>query len=400
MKVLHVVPSYLPAWRHGGPIRSVHGLCKALVARGHEVTVYTTDTDLRGRVPIGTRVDRDGVAVWYFPVRGPRRLYWAPQLRSALRRRIDSFDVVHLHSVFLPPTATAAGVARHAGTPYLLAPRGMLVADLLRRRGRLRKTLWIRFVERRTLRHAAVLHATSELEGEEARALASELGIALPPVVVLPNGVDEEADHVRAVLQPAVAAALERQPLVLFLGRLSWKKGLDRLVAALPHAPGATLAIAGGDEEAIGPRLRELARRRGVSERVLFLGEVQGADRTALLHRAAVVALTSYSENFGNAALEAMAAGTPVLLTAEVGLAAEAGAAGAALVAAAEPTALGGALAALLADPARREAMGKRGRDLVAARYRWAPIAAAVERVYLDVLRPSLQTRRAVEVRA
>lgn len=394
MKILHVVPSYLPAWQHGGPIRSVHGLCKALAARGHEVSVFTTDTDLRGLVSTGRPIDRDGVAVWYFGVRGPRRLYWAPALRSAAQRRIGSFDLVHLHSVFLWPTSAAAAVARRVGTPYVIAPRGMLVHDLLQRRGTLRKSLWIRLVEQHTLAHAAAIHVTSELEAAEVQSLASAMEIALPPVLLLPNGVEDQRDDPKATLAPPVAAALEHQPLVLFLGRLSWKKGLDRLIQALPRAPKATLAIAGGDEEGIGPSLEELARQHGVADRVRFLGAVQGADRTALLHRSTLLALTSYSENFGNSVLEAMAAGTPVLVTPEVGIAEEVQRSGAGVVATGDPVTLGAALDTLLSDPIELKAMGERGLAAVAERYRWDRIGAAMERAYVDILRPSVRALR------
>src|SRR3954464_12392703 len=83
MRILHVVPSYIPAWRYGGPIHSVHGLCKALVARGHEIDVATTNVDGEsGRdVPLAKPVDLNGVRVHYFPSRVLRRLYYSPPLR-------------------------------------------------------------------------------------------------------------------------------------------------------------------------------------------------------------------------------------------------------------------------------------------------------------------------------
>jgi len=124
VRILHVVPTYLPAWRHGGPILAVHGLAKALVARGHEVTVFTTDIHGAGRldVPLATPVGIDGVTVWYFPVATPRRLYRSPAMGVALGRRMLATDLVHLHSVFLWPTYAAARAAERAGVPYLLAP--------------------------------------------------------------------------------------------------------------------------------------------------------------------------------------------------------------------------------------------------------------------------------------
>lgn len=382
MKILHVVPTYIPAWKHGGPIRSVHGLCKALAARGHEVTVFTTDVDTDGAVPTGRAVALDGVEVWYFPVTVPRRLYRSPQMGEALRRRVDTFDIVHLHSVFLWPTAAAARAAEKAGVPYLLAPRGMLVPDLLRRRGRWRKAAWIRLVERRTLARAAGLHATADLEAEEAR----RLGLPLPPVFLVPNGIDPEPPPAEPPSAP-IRDLLARGPFLLYLGRLNWKKGLDRLIPALARVPEARLALAGNDEEDIRPKLETLARESGVTDRVVFLGPVDGPDKAALLHACAALVLPSYSENFGNAVLEAMAAGRPVAVTPEVGLAGVVREEGAGIVADGDPAVLGEALRALLADP-DHEAMGQRGAEAARRRFGWGAVAERMEGVYRGVVRP------------
>jgi len=377
VKILHVVPTYVPAWKHGGPIRSVHGLCKALVARGHQVTVFTTDVDTDGAVPVGEAVALDGVEVWYFPVTAPRRLYRSPRMGAALRQRISGFDAVHLHSVFLWPTAAAARAAERAGVPYLLAPRGMLVADLLRRRGRWRKAAWLRLVERRTLARAAGLHVTADLEAEEAR----KLGFPLPRVFVVPNGIDPEPPPAGAALAEPVQSLLAGPSFLLYLGRLSWKKGLDRLIPALARVPGAMLAVAGNDEEGIRSKLEALARGAGVAGRVRFLGPVDGADKAALLHGCAALVLPSYSENFGNSVLEAMAAGRPVAVTPEVGLAGVVREERAGIVAEGDPNLLGDALRALLADPGR-EAMGRRGADAASRRFGWEAVAAQMEAVY------------------
>jgi glycosyltransferase involved in cell wall biosynthesis len=275
----------------------------------------------------------------------------------------------------------------------------MLVPDLVRRRGRLRKLAWLGLVERRTLDGAAALHVTSELEAREAGRLACRLGLPLPPAVVVANGVeDEPAPADGALLSEAVRAALARRPLLLFLGRVSWKKGLDRLIRALPRvlalAPGATLAIAGNDDEALAPALLRLAADLGVAGSIAFLGEVHGADKAALLHGADLLALASYSENFGNAVLEAMAAGCPVAVTPEVGIAQAVLETGAGIVAEGDPAALGGALGALLADPATRREMGERGAAAARERFGWGPIAARMEAVYRSLATGGAAVRR------
>lgn len=370
MRVLHVVPTYIPAWRRGGPIRSVHGLAKALAERGHQVTVFTTDVDCEGRVPTDRPVPLDGVTVRYFPVRFPHRLHYSPAMRRALRSDMADFDVVHLHSVFLWPTLAAARAAERAGVPYVVSPRGMLVRDLLKRRGRLRKAAWLRLFEHRTLARAAALHATSGLEADEAR----RLGWTLPPIAVIPNGVEMDGEA------GALPAVLADKPFFLFLGRLSWKKGLDRLVQALASVPEARLAVAGPDEEGTRARIGWLARDVGVADRVVFLGEVEGPEKAALLHHAVALVLPSYSENFGNVVLEAMAAGRPVVVTPEVGLAEVVRRERAGLVA--EGKRLGEALAHLLASPPAADEMGKRGASAARRLFGWDTIARETESLY------------------
>jgi glycosyltransferase involved in cell wall biosynthesis len=383
MRLLHVVPTYLPAWRHGGPILAVHGLCKALAARGHEVTVFTTDVHGKGRlhVPPGRPVEIDGVEVRYFSVRPPRRLYLAPGLGRAARQEAARFDLVHLHSVFLWPTSAAARAAERAGVPYVLSPRGMLVPELIRARGRWRKLAWLALAERRTIERAAALHATSALEGED----AARLGYPLPPVFVAPNGIDPAPwDGNPAALSPPVRQVVEGGPFLLFLGRLSWKKGLDRLIPALAQVPGALLAAAGNDEEGLRPGLERLASDSGVAGQIRFLGPVHGADKAALLHRAAALVLPSRSENFGNVVLEAWAAGRPVAVTPEVGLAATVREAGAGVVADGD---LGASLRDLLADPARLDAMGRRGAEAVRERFGWPAVARRMDGFYERIAR-------------
>src|SRR6185503_18906160 len=100
MRILHVVPTYIPAWRYGGPIHSVHGLCRALAARGHEVSVATTNVDGNqdSNVPLYRAVRLDGVDVHYFPSTLLRRLYYSPPMRRFIRDRLPQLDIVHTHS--------------------------------------------------------------------------------------------------------------------------------------------------------------------------------------------------------------------------------------------------------------------------------------------------------------
>lgn len=379
MRLLHVVASYWPAVRYGGTIGSVHGLCRALAARGHDVHVYTTNVDGPGDsdVPLGQAVDVDGVQVWYFRSPRLRRLFWAPALGAALRRTVAGFDVVHTHAVFLWPMWAAARAARRAGVPYVVSPRGMLERDLIARRSPLLKALWIAAIERHNLEGAAAVHATSAREVTEAEAI----GLHLRRLCEIPNGVAGVAWPAPPA-SPPIAAAMAEGPYVLFLGRLNWKKGLDRLLAALQQTEQPRLIIAGPDEDGYRASVEAQAARYGVTERVRFVGPVAAGDRTALLAGARLLAVPSYSENFGNVVLEGMAAGCPVVVTPEVGLAPVVAESGAGVVADSRPQSLAAAITALAGDDRRRGEMGARGRATVAERFTWPAVAAQMEALY------------------
>jgi glycosyltransferase involved in cell wall biosynthesis len=375
MRVLHVVPSYLPAIRYGGPIYSVHALCRALAARGHDVHVFTTNVDGPGisDVPLTEPVAIEGVKVRYFACGLGRRLYRSPAMGQAIKAQVAEFQIVHLHSVFLWPTLAAARTARAARVPYVLAPRGMLVGDLIERKSRILKMLWIRLFERTNLTGAAAIHVTSELERLE----LEKLKFPLRRVVVIANGIDAPD-----LTEPFLGSSTTQRPYILSLGRINWKKGLDRLISAMVYVQDADLLIAGNDEENYQPRLEAMVRDLQLSSRVQFLGPVQDAKKWHLMKSASVFAMPSYSENFGIAALEAMVCGCPVVVTPEVGLASAIEQAGAGIAVSGTPEALGATLSALISNPVRRERMGEAGKKLAAQDFSWARIAKQSEELY------------------
>jgi glycosyltransferase involved in cell wall biosynthesis len=372
VRILHVVPTYLPATRYGGPIYAVHGLCRALSARGHEVDVFTTnvDGDRDSDVPLGSPVDLDGVSVRYFSSIF-RRLYVSPAMRTAFAASIAGYDIVHLHSVFLWPTFAAARAAARRRVPYIVSPRGMLVPELVARKSSIAKTLWIRTIERRTFANAASIHFTAQAEWDDAR----RIGIPLPYPFVVPNGID----------LPPAGSAPRFPDTLLFLGRINWKKGLGFLLDALKDVPAAKAVIAGNDDEELTPKLRAQAERNGITDRIFFRGPVTGVAKDELLRTSTALVLPSLSENFGNVVLEAMAVEMPVIVTPEVGLARDVEAAGAGIVTSNQPAALAAAINRLLGDSHARVTMGRCGREVVRARFTWDRVAAEMEQHYIRV---------------
>lgn len=384
LRLLHITPTYVPAYRYGGPIYSVHSLCRGLAAAGHDVHVLTTSVDgpCNSNVPHDRPVDLDRVRVHYCRSRWIRRLYWSGELNARCAAMVKGFDAVHLHSMFLFPTWAGARAAHKLGVPYVLSPRGMLVRELVMRRSTVVKQMWIRFIERRSLTQAATIHLTSE---EERRALL-DLGLVLAPTTVIPNGTDPPIPFSLADVSADVRALVSRTFDILSFGRINWKKGLDRLIASVAEMRNATALIAGYDEDCFAVKLQSIAREYGVTDRVFFLPrQITGADKEALFSAARLLALPSLSENFGNVVAEAMIRRLPVVVTAGVGAAEIVKASGAGLVAAAAPGGLAAALASVLDSEEQLAAMGAAGAAFARTSLSWDSIARRFEDLYREI---------------
>lgn len=398
MKILFSVLGYKPAWRIGGPIISVSSLAESLARHGHDVTVFTTDSNLDQTldVPTDRIVDVEGVKVRYFrrrpliPTRVPRVGYlsksvgflYAPELRSALDELVPSVDLVHTHLPFVYPTYAAAHAAFHHGKPLFYHQRGVFDPERLKFRS-LKKALYLRLVEVPILRRAEMLIALTETE----RSSYMRLGVKTP-IRVIPNGID--ADPYSRPPDPSDLASLGIRPahrLVLFMGRLHPIKGADRLLAAFVRIaqryPDAVLVLAGPDEFGIEQAFRAGAEAAGLGERVVFPGMVSGPLKYSLLARADLFCLPSDAEGFSMAVLEALASGTAVLLTPGCHFP-EVERSGAGKIVANNVPALATALDELLAAPAALAGMGARGQQLVAERFTWTRITDAVVEAYAD----------------
>ncbi len=388
MKLLHVVASYAPAWRYGGPIQSVAALCQGLARLGEEVTVFTTNIDgpCNLAVPVGRPVVREGVRVHYFGVQQPRFWSFSWGLTQALRREVRSFDLVHLQGIFGYPCLAAGYFCRKYGVPYIVSPRGMLCA-VAHKIKPLRKKVYLAAFERRNLKAARAIHFTTVDEERQRIPLGARL-----PAVVVPNSIDLEP--FRSL--PPYGSFRARYPemagkrLVLFFGRLHQIKGLDRLVEAFSRVAqklsDVHLVVAGYDGEGYGERVREALERHGTLDRVTFTGPVVGDQKLAAFRDCDLLVMPSYQENFGMAALEAMACGLPAVVSKGVYLYPEIERAGAGLVVDGEPAGLAQAMETLLEDPALRARLGEAGRRLVAERFSAERVAAEMRSVYRSIL--------------
>ncbi len=387
LRILHVIASLAP--RYGGPSQVCLELCQELAKSGERVSIYTTNLDGPGAqdVPCHVPVWVNGVEVRYFPVRTPRRYALSPPLAHALRRTIPEQDVVHIHSLYFFPSTVAAHYCRRAGVPYLVRPHGTLDPYHFRHH-RGRKWVYERLFEWRNLNRAAALHFTTREEQE----LTRPLGLTAPGVVVSP-GVD--AERYRASEQTGDAFRDEwpetrGRRIVLFLGRLTEKKGLDLLVAAFGqvarHRDDVHLVLAGPDNDGYGSAVRRWLEAERIADRATFTGMLLGPRKLAALRAADVFALPSYTENFGVAVVEAMASGLPIVISNRVNIWREVVDAQAGLVVRCDVGEVARAMASLLDDPPARLAMGEQARRLVDERFTWSAAGMRMIEVYRGIV--------------
>lgn len=365
-RVLHVYKDFYPV--PGGIEGHIRDLTARLRALGIAASVLVTAPDRRTRweVLFGVPVTKAGRLA---------ELASTPiSFRLCLELWRSDADIYHLH--FPYPLGEVA---------YLLRPRGRLVityhSDIVRQRTLLRL---YRPLLGRLLRRADAILVTSPqylVSSPFLRPVAAKCR-------VVPLGIDPGRFDAFDPDRVAAWRAKLGSPLVLFVGRFRYYKGLDCLVEALRLVPAARLALVGDGPEA--PRLRRLVAEYGLGSRVAFLGALPDEELPALYRAADVYVLpaTERSEAFGISLLEAMAAGLPVVTTelgtgtshvnrhGETGL----------VVPPRNPGALAAALAELLADPQRRRAMGAAGRRRVEAEFTLDRMVAEVLRVYREVL--------------
>lgn len=386
MKVLHVIASL--SLRYGGPSKACFEMARAVSALGHRVSIYTTNMDgpTELDVPTASPIVRDGVEIRHFPIQRPRFWAFSLPLARALRERVQEYDVVHIHSLYLFHNLVAAHYCRKYGVPYLIRPHGTLDPVIFERH-RLRKTLMELAFERRNIKHAAALHFTAK----EERHLAAPYTSGAPSVVI-PNGLEvEEYENLpEAGTFKAQYPQVGEKKIILFLGRINFKKGLDILAQAYSTVAQSHddvhLVIAGPDNDKFESKVRSWLKDWKVHDRTTFTGMLLGDDKLAAFQDADVFVLPSYSENFGISVVEAMACGVPVVVSDKVNIWEEVQAGGAGKVTPCEAPRFAEAMLELLDNPEAAQQMGENGKSLVREHFQWSSVALKAEEAYRSIL--------------
>lgn len=407
MRIVFVTPGYKPAWRIGGPVISVSALAEGVARRGHEVVVLTTNSNFDHELNVEPNCPHnvDGVEVWYFEKEEPlQRLFprvaylaksigtlYSPKLARKLSTIVPDADIVHTHLPFNYPTYAAAQAAFRFNKPLFYHQRGVLDPTRLKFRA-LKKKIYLSLVERPILRRANTVVALTDAERESYRSIVADV-----PCKVIPNGVDlPPGTTERGELTVAGARIDSSATLILFLGRIHPIKGADCLLEAFirihSSLPDAVLVMAGPDEFGLQEGFRQQVVREGLEGRVLFPGMVTGKAKENLLSRADLFCLPSEAEGFSMAVLEALAAGTAVMISPGCNFP-DVATVGAGRITDAEPLAWSREMLAMLSNPSELRAMGERGRELVRTKYTWDVIVDKTIAMYEEGVNRHRQER-------
>jgi rhamnosyl/mannosyltransferase len=372
MKILHLYKDYTPVL--GGIENHIRVLAEGQARRGHDVTVLAANRGWRASTEtIG------GVKVVLVPRLGTiASTPICPSLVGWLWR-LDA-DITHLHFPHPPGEVAHLLVGRAAGMVLTYH------ADIVRQRHLLR--LYEPLL-RRVLGRANRILVTSPAYVESSRHLRD----VRDKCTVVPIGIDvghfgDRPGQTRAALRARWGLPADR-PVAVFVGRLRYYKGLHYLLRALPLVPDVHLLLVGGGP--LWDSTRALAAALGVADRVVFTGDVDDGDLPACYAAGDLFVLPSHTraEAFGTSIVEAMAAGVPVVST-EIQTGTswvnQDGVTGL-VIPPCDPHAIARAIAALVADPARREAMGRAGRARARQMFEASTMVEAVEAVYREVLR-------------
>jgi glycosyltransferase involved in cell wall biosynthesis len=305
-------------------------------------------------------------------------------MTRAIENSINNFDLVYIVAVWNYPTAIAAYYCRKNKKPYIISPRGLLYPCVLKKKF-YKKWLYYNLVTKRDLKLAAAIHYTSL---DEKEACHEFLGLENKAFVV-PNGINpaEFNNLPDARIFRERYPVLKNKKIILFLGRINWKKGLDILLDAYgvlaKEREDVHLVVAGNDEGGYIEKVKERVANLGLKRRVIFTGIVNDKVKLEAFAASDVFILPSYSENFGIAAVEAMACARPVIISERVGISREVKENNAGLVAEFSAEGIYRAIKLFLDNPAQAKILACNGQKMAIDSYN---IESVAERM-LDVFR-------------
>lgn len=388
MHILHITPYYAPAYAFGGVPRVVEGMARALVQSGHTLTILTTDAlspskryNLLEEMQNEIRVIRvPNLSMW---LRGRVNLSTPLTIHNQLQRLLADIDLIHVHEFRTVENLLTIPLAAQNDIPVVLSPHGTLPHGTGRS---ILKMGWDRIISPGMARKIKGVIGLTAHEVDDAQRLWQTF-TAKSRFTAIPNGIDmNEFMNLPDPTNFRERYQLNNANVVLFMGRLHPRKGVDVLAKAFLQAdiPNSRLLIVGPDE-GLQPMLRNLAAQ---DKRIVLTGYLAGEDRLAALACADWFALPAIGEGLPMSALEAMAVGVPVILSPECYLP-EVEAVGAGKIVPVNIDALAQTLKTVLTEPAMQAQMRTHAKKLIRDRFTWDIVAGQLDGFYRDILADS-----------
>ena len=387
MKVLLVINALGDVY--GGTSKIAMELSEAIGKLGISIDLVTTNANGRTVLdePLFTWIKKKDYRVQYFPYWDVLDYKFSPSLTFWLLQNASNYDLVHTHGIFSYPVLSAYWACNKSNIPYIVSPHGMLEPWALAYKSS-KKKMYFSFLEKPALNKAASVHMTASTEAENVKPLKLK-----PPLAIIPNGIHRK--DFDCLPNPDMFYQLfpdtQNKTLIIFLGRIDPKKGLDLLAKAFAKAyqifPEAYLIIAGQDNTGFLPIAQSYFEEAGCSEAVAFTGMLTGEIKYAALAAANIYVAPSYSEGFSMSVLEGMASGLPCVITTGCNFP-EASEVSEIVDIDAEQ--IGNALIKLLQNPARAKDMGDHARQFILENYTWDKVASKMVAVYKQIINKEL----------
>lgn len=406
MRILHIIPTYKPAYSRGGPIWSVSNLNEWLVKKGIDVTVYTTDIDVPEDIPRNREVDVDGVKTIYFPFSWPNVLkYWrvgflpallprrweySSDLHRHLSKHAKDFDLIHITSTFLFASTLGRHYAKKFNKPFIISPRGNLMWPL-ELKSAAKKKMYINIIEGKNLASADAIHFTVPKEKDD----YIKYSLPFRKYIIIPNGIEDKElpdSSERGRFRKKFKIPGDKS-IVLFLGRINWKKGLDTLIPAfgrvVKERPNTVLVLAGGtDGKGYEEKVKRMISENGleIGKNIVLTGMILREDKNSAYEDSNLFVLPSYSENFGMAVVEAMYKKLPVIVTPGVGISPWVKGGNAGLVIKKNVDKLAESIIHLIDNKEENSIMGENGRKLVKEEFEMSKIVDKFVDAYQNII--------------
>jgi len=321
MKILHVTNFFKPSWEAGGIARVAYEISKNLVKEGHEVTVFTTD-GFKSRLKIikNKPVDVDGINTYYFRNLSnyltKRNIVIPYYLPFIARRKIQDFDVIHIHEHRTLLAVIVHYYSKKYNIPYVLQAHGTLPNTIGKQnQKKIFDVLWGNEI----LKDASKLISVSNTEVDQ----YLQMNVPIEKMVVIPNGID--IDSLSSLPEKGSFRDryhINQKHMILYLGRLHKIKGIDFLLRSfgeLVKDIDDSVLILAGPDDSYKDKAKEQIHELGLEKKVIFTGYMGPVDKISAYLDADILVYPSSFEIFGLVPFEAIMSGTPVIVTDDCG---------------------------------------------------------------------------------